>query len=86
MADRPVLPDWPRLMRIELAAQYIGVSMSTFRNLAITPQNIGACVVYDRHSLDRFADHLAGQPMTPEEQTAQSADVERAFLEKRRRG
>ncbi|WP_267380536.1 MULTISPECIES: hypothetical protein [unclassified Sphingomonas] len=86
MADRATLPHWPRLMRIDLAAQYLGVSASTFRGLAITPQNIGACVVYDRQSLDRFADHLAGQPLTPEERSAQSADVERAFLQKRRRG
>ncbi len=86
MADRADLPDWPRLMRIGLAAQYLGVSEGTFRSLGIVPQNIGSCVLYDRISLDRFADRLSGQPLSKDERRAEAEAVERAFLERRGRG
>lgn len=81
---RPVLPDWPRLMRIELAAPYLGVSPSTFRSLDIPPRSIGKCVLWDRADLDRYADRLANQPLAEPERLAEAAEVERRFLERRR--
>lgn len=86
MADRVTLPDWPRLMSIDMAAAYFSVSVNTFRSWGICPVEQGRRVLYCRHSLDRFADHLAGQPLAQTDQKAAASDVERAFLDRRRRG
>lgn len=61
------LPDWPRLLNKELAAAYIGVSIGKLDKLPISPVRIGSRVVYDRRSLDRWADNLGGhaQPDDP---------------------
>ncbi|PWG03486.1 hypothetical protein DF286_11855 [Sphingosinicella humi] len=81
---RPILPDWPRLMRIELAAPYLGVSPSTFRSLNIAAHTIGRCVLWDRADLDRYADRLGNQPLAEPDRLAEAAEVERRFLERRR--
>jgi hypothetical protein len=85
MASRAALPDWPRLMGDDLAAQYLQISATTLRALNITPRHIGRRVLWDRHDLDRYIDRLADQPMSAEDEEAESAEVERRFLEKRRR-
>lgn len=83
-AERAALPDWPRLMGIDLAAEYLGIGETTFRALGIVPIHIGRRQVWDRQSLDLFADRLAGQPLNDEERKRASHDVERSFLESRR--
>ncbi len=60
------LPDWPRLLNKELAAAYIGVSTAKLAALPISPVRIGSRVVYDRRSLDRWADNLGG-PAAPDD-------------------
>lgn len=86
MTDRASLPDWPRLMSIELAASYMGLSANTFRNLDIVPLNVGKRVLYDRRSLDIYADRLAGQPLTGDDRDRAASDVEAAFFARRKRG
>lgn len=81
---RPSLPDWPRLMSVERAAQYLSISESSLRVDGPQPRRYGRRVLYDRHDLDRWADRLAGQPLTAQEQIEEAADVERRFLAKRR--
>lgn len=82
---RAELPDWPRLMCAELAASYVGLSETTLRESGPAPKRWGRRVLYDRHDLDRWADRLGGQPLSVAEQQAESADVERRFLERRKR-
>lgn len=78
------LPFWPRLMGAEMACQYLGVSAGTFRSLNIRCGNIGRRVVWDRVDLDRYADRISEQPMTETERAAETSEVERKFLERRR--
>lgn len=78
------LPDWPRLMSVEQAAAYMGgLSTNTFRALGICPLNIGKRVFWDRRSLDLYADQLAGQPLTTDDEARGMADEERAFRARR---
>lgn len=81
--DRPLLPDWPRLMGEEMAARYLSLGTTTLRANGPTPRRMGRRVLYDRLDLDRWADRLGGQPLTVAEQQTEAADVERRFLEKR---
>jgi hypothetical protein len=82
---RPVLlPDWPRLMPIELAAAYLSRSVSTIRDRGPTPKRDGRSILYDRNDLDRWADRLGGQPLTPTQREEEAREVERRFLERRR--
>lgn len=88
-ADRPIgrtrLPDWPRLMSAELAAAYVGISETTFRELApVSAKAIGRRRLYDRKDLDRWADALDGQPLDAGEEESHKRDVERAWLESRK--
>lgn len=76
----------PRHMGIEEASRYLGVSASTFRNLGICPVNIGSRVLWDRQSLDLYADRLSGRPLDDADRNRAAGDVERDFLAKRRRG
>lgn len=67
MAERR-LPDWPRGLREELAAEYVGLAPSTFRRevgarraprpVALTPGR----QVWLREDLDAYLDRLAGRP------------------------
>ena len=77
------LPHWPRLMGIDLAARYLGVSPTTFRSLNIKSRPIGRRVLWDRLDLDRYADALGDQPLSIDETAAEAAEIERRFLEKR---
>lgn len=86
MTDRASLPDWPRLMAAELAADYLGVSASTFRTLGIVPLNIGRRVLWDRVSLDIYVDRISGQPLSEDATERAAAEQERAFLAKFNRG
>lgn len=52
------LPDWPRLMRPELAAAYIGVSPGLLPALGLPSVKVRSLRLYDRAALDRWADAL----------------------------
>lgn len=84
--DRGSLPDWPRLMSEPLAARYLSIGTTTLRARGPAPKRNGGRVLYDRRDLDRWADHLDDQPLTPQAEVDESAEAERKFLEKRRRG
>lgn len=73
----------PRLMSCDMAAQYLGVSVNTFRSLSIVPLNIGRRVLWDKRSLDIYVDRLGGQPLALDDRERAIADVERSFLERR---
>lgn len=69
MTDRR-LPDWPRGMREELAAEYVGLSQTALRDMrragtfpAPVPLTRGR-IVYLREDLDAWLDGKAGR--TPE--------------------
>lgn len=82
--SRVNLPDWPRLMPIDLAAAYLGISAGTFQTWGIAPtETPGRRVLYDRRSLDLFADRLAGQPLSADDMTRAASDEERAFFRDR---
>lgn len=59
------LPGWPRLMGVDLAAAYVGMSPSGFQD-AVTakvlpsPTRIGRRVLWDRAMLDRAVDERTG--------------------------
>ena len=50
----------PRLLSIELAAAYLGVSATTFRLIAphLHPLRCGRRVLYDRLTLDDYIDRF----------------------------
>jgi hypothetical protein len=81
--NRAALPDWPRLMGVDLASAYLGLSATTLRANGPAPKAYGKRRLYDRHDLDRWADRLGGQPLTAVEQRAEAREVERRFMEKR---
>jgi predicted DNA-binding transcriptional regulator AlpA len=68
MTDPVVLPDWPRGMRIELAASYLGISPSLLRAELVAgrfpaPVRISpGRVVWLKEDLDRWLDAKAGRP------------------------
>lgn len=73
-------------MSVNLAASYMGVSASTFRTWGVAPVEApGHRVLYDKRSLDIFADRLAGQPLSTDEITRAQSDEERAFFADRQR-
>ena len=59
------LPGWPRLLSLELAASYVGVSEHLFKkNVGIKwprPHRDGKRVLWDRHELDMMIDGTHGQ-------------------------
>lgn len=77
------LPDWPRLMPVELAAQYLGIGPTTLREKGPQPKRLGKRVLYDRLDLDRWADALGGQPLDEVDEAKERAEVTRRFLEQR---
>jgi hypothetical protein len=83
--NRAALPDWPRLMGEDLAASYVSLSATTLREHGPAPKRFGKRRLYDRHDLDRWADRIGGQPLTMPEMKAEAAEVERRFLNGRRR-
>ena len=48
----------PRLMPAPAAAHYLGVSVSTLRQLPLPRKERGRQRLYDRHDLDAWADNL----------------------------
>lgn len=57
------LPDWPRLMKIELARSYLDMSETKFRELVkqgALPQGFedGSNVKWDRQDLDSYVEGL----------------------------
>lgn len=71
MPDQP-LPGWPRGLREELAAAYVGLSVSTVRALrhdgafpAPVPLTRGR-QVFLRDDLDAWLDRKAGRTMAPD--------------------
>ena len=63
---KPVMPDWGRLLRRELAAAYLGMSASKFSQMVQegiipAPRALpgGHVNVWDRRELDGWADSLA---------------------------
>lgn len=74
---RPALPDWPRLMDVELAAAYLGIGASTLRERGPRARHVGRRTLWDRRDLDRWADALAGQPLDEPERAAEGGDIER---------
>lgn len=73
--DRAAWPGWPRLMRVELAARYLGVGATTLREQGPQPKRHGARVLYDIRDLDRWADALDGQPLDPQQRSAEGDDI-----------
>ena len=67
------LPNWPRLLSVELAAAYVGVSKTTFLvgvgNTWPRPIRHGKRALWDRARLDRTVDAMSGLPASsaPEE-------------------
>lgn len=65
-----ILPDWPRGMREDIAAEYVGLSVGSLRAevlrqrmappVRLTPGRI----VYLREHLDAYLDQAAGGPPT----------------------
>lgn len=81
--DRP-LPNWPRLMSVEQAADYLSIGRTMLSQQGPAPKRIGRRVLYDRTDLDRWADRLADQPLAPAELLREAQEVERRFFEARR--
>lgn len=74
-AARIVLPDWPRLMSVDLAAQYVGISATWLRGNGPTPKRIGKRVLYDIRDLDRWVDALDGQPLDESQKKDEGGDM-----------
>lgn len=81
---RPALPDWPRLMDVELAAAYLGIGASTLRASGPEAKRLGRRALYDRRDLDRWADALGGQPLDHAARADEGADIERRVQERLR--
>lgn len=69
------LPDWPRLMAVDLAAAYLGIGASTLRQRGPQPKKLGTRTLYDRTDLDRFADALGEQPLDEAAREAEGGDI-----------
>ncbi len=59
-----ILATWPRLLTVELAALYLGLSPKTIRNHRYRLPGLrkwGDKIVFDRHAIDRMIDHSGGR-------------------------
>ena len=83
MTDRVALPNWPRLMPEPMAAAYLQIGKTVLRERGPAPKRLGRTVRWDRLDLDRWTDALDGQPLSPADELAEAAEVERRFLERR---
>ena len=65
MSDGPVkVAGWPRLLTVEMAALYLGLSPKTIRNHQHKLPGMrkwGGKIVFDRRALDRMIDHAGGR-------------------------
>ena len=84
--ERAAMPDWPRLMAVELAARYLGIGTTTLREKGPQPKRIGVRVLYDRRDLDRWADTLDGQPLDAGERQAEGNAMMNRIQERLGRG
>jgi hypothetical protein len=84
MPARIDLPDWPRLLSVDLAASYVGLGVTAFEGLGLPARRVGRRKLYDRNDLDRWADRLDGQPVEEGDEGAESKATERNFLERRK--
>lgn len=74
---RAALPDWPRLMDVDLAAAYLGIGATTLREHGPEAKRLGRRVLYDRRDLDRWADALGGQPLDQAARADEGDDIAR---------
>lgn len=74
----------PRLMSEGEAARYLSIGTTTLRTYGPKAKRLGRRVLYDVRDLDRWADALGDQPLTEQDVEAESAEVERRFLEQHR--
>lgn len=61
---RVVIASWPRLLTVEQAAAYLGLSPKTIRNHRYRLPGMrkwGDKVVFDRQAIDRMLDHSGGR-------------------------
>jgi hypothetical protein len=72
-------------MGVDLASAYLGLSATTLREKGPAAKEYGKRRLYDRIDLDRWADRLGGQPLTVPEQHQEAVEIERRFLERRKR-
>lgn len=80
--DRAAFPHWPRLLSRAMAAQYLGIGISTLDDRGPNPKRIGRRVLYDIRDLDRWADALEGQPLSHDDRQAEGGDIERRIRER----
>jgi hypothetical protein len=80
---RRSLPDWPRLMKVHMAAAYVGLSKNSLLRHGPSPKRVAGNVVWDRGDLDRWADAIAGVPLDAGQVESHSSDVERRWFEGR---
>lgn len=54
------LPHWPRLMGLDVAAAYCGISASTFElRVGVEPVRLGSRKLWDKKRLDAWIDGLS---------------------------
>ncbi len=75
---------WPRLMKRADACDYVSLGETRLRTHGPAPHMVDGVERWDRRDLDRWVDALDGQPLGPSEIAAESNDVERRFLERRK--
>lgn len=76
------LPDWPRLMSVDLAADYVGIGSTKLREKGPKPKRFGGRVLYDRQDLDRWVDALGDQPLDDEQKKDEGDEIERRIRER----
>jgi len=60
------MPGWPRL-RPDMAAAYLGLGRSTLESLDIPRVKAKSLMLYDRHTLDGYADRLSGRSVSEQD-------------------
>jgi hypothetical protein len=80
---------WGRLLSDADAAEYLGISRTTLRDLDVVAKRLGKRRLYDIRDLDRFVDRMnaaaEGAPVLEAADPAAAADEEARFFERRRR-
>ncbi len=80
---------WGRLLSDADAAEYLGISRTTLRELDLAHKRLGRRVLYDIRDLDRFVDRMAAAdeigPAPVAVDPAAAADEEARFFERRRK-
>ena len=79
---------WGRLLSADDAAEYLGISVTTLRELDIASKGIGRRKLYDIRDLDRFVDRMANEDAPKPAGGAAAEDIaaeEAAFFERRKR-